>query len=242
MSKVFGEVADLYEDVRPGYPDVLVDAVRAWHGREPVSVVDVGAGTGKVTEHLVRRGWPVRCVEPDEQMAAVLRRRLQGVPVDVVPFERWQPPAGGVDLVTCGLAWHWLDPSTRAPRARAALAPGGTLAVLGIRYDLADPGLAAGVEAAVRSGDAYTRPHGEHWVREDVAGSGLFRTVDEHTVDAVAEYPTDRFVQLMQTFGHFRQRPVAAQAAVLTAVRSLVDGHGGVATLALRADVVLARV
>lgn len=64
MTTVFGEVADAYDEVRPGYPDELGAAILAYDG--PVtSVVEIGAGTGKGTAVLVGLGGRVTCVEPD---------------------------------------------------------------------------------------------------------------------------------------------------------------------------------
>ena len=54
MTQIFGEVASMYDDVRPAYPDQVLDAITEYHGGAPASVVDLGAGTGKGTELLVR--------------------------------------------------------------------------------------------------------------------------------------------------------------------------------------------
>ena len=115
-ARVFGEVAGDYADVRAGYADELVTAVFDYLGRVSERVVEPGAGTGKATEAFGARGVPVTCVEPDPAMARVLRGRLPGVEVAVCRFEDWVPPAGGVPLLICAQAWHWLDESTRLAR------------------------------------------------------------------------------------------------------------------------------
>ncbi|MEE3919938.1 class I SAM-dependent methyltransferase [Micromonospora sp. BRA006-A] len=154
---VFGTVADLYERARPGYPPKLAESIVAYHGGTPASVVEVGAGTGKGTEVLARLSAPLTCVEPDALMAARLAERFPEARVEATTFERWSPPAGGVDVLACAMAWHWLDAATRNALARRALAPGGTLAVFGHRYDYAD----AAQQAAVRPRcDPSTPPSG----------------------------------------------------------------------------------
>src|SRR5436305_8980285 len=110
---VFGEVAGVYEDVRAGYPADLVDAVFGYGGGTPARVVDVGAGTGKATAAFRARGVAVTAVEPDPAMAAVLRGRHPGVEVVESRFEDWEPPAGGVPVVACAQAWHWVEESRR---------------------------------------------------------------------------------------------------------------------------------
>ncbi|MFJ1539436.1 class I SAM-dependent methyltransferase [Micromonospora chalcea] len=125
---VFGTVADLYERVRPGYPPEIAASILAYHGGTPASVVEVGAGTGKGTDVLVRIGAPLTCVEPDARMAARLTERFPDARVEVTTFERWASSAGGVDVLACAMAWHWLDAATR--NALAPDAEGGTRLLL----------------------------------------------------------------------------------------------------------------
>ena len=76
MTPIFGPVATMYDDVRPGYPVEVLAAVVEFHGGVPASIAEPGAGTGKGTELLVRLGAPVTCIEPDAQMAAVLAAKF----------------------------------------------------------------------------------------------------------------------------------------------------------------------
>lgn len=128
-ARVFGEVADEYDRLRPGYPHALVDDVLVYARLAPGAwALEVGAGTGKATLAFARCGIPIDAVEPDQAMAAVLARRFPGVSVTVCAFEDFVPsrPYG---LVFSGQAWHWTDPATRWQHAAAALAPGGAIAL-----------------------------------------------------------------------------------------------------------------
>jgi trans-aconitate methyltransferase len=139
MSRVFGEVAALYDDIRPGYPAEVIDTLTAYHGGVPASVADLGAGTGKGTELLLRLGVPVIAVEPDPRMAEILALKFPAAEVVNAAFEQWSPPSGGVGLIGCATAWHWMDPATRNQRVHAALVPRGTLAILHNRHGYAEP-------------------------------------------------------------------------------------------------------
>ena len=132
MTPIFGPVANMYDDVRPGYPVEVLAAVVEFHGGVPASIAEPGAGTGKGTELLVRLSAPITCIEPDPGMAAVLAAKFPQVEVVNSTFEEWPAPPGGVDLIACALAWHWFDPDTRNRRARDALA--GHLTILGHTY------------------------------------------------------------------------------------------------------------
>jgi SAM-dependent methyltransferase len=127
-SRVFGQVADVYDRVRPGYPEQLVDDVLGYADGAPAPALEVGAGTGKATAAFAARSLPVTALEPDPRMAAVLRRQVAGVTVIVSPFEEYRPPHR-FGLLYCADAWHWTDPAVRWQRAADALRDGGTLAL-----------------------------------------------------------------------------------------------------------------
>ncbi|MFL6138659.1 MAG: class I SAM-dependent methyltransferase [Frankiaceae bacterium] len=125
-ARSFGAVAEQYDAARPGYPDALFDDLAAM--LPGPRVVEIGAGTGKATGSLLARGLQVTAVEPDPEMARVLRRR-HGVGAIVAPYEEWTPD-GSYDALVSAQAWHWTDPATRYDRAARALRPGGVIALL----------------------------------------------------------------------------------------------------------------
>jgi SAM-dependent methyltransferase len=143
QARVFGEVADEYDRVRPGYPSALIDDVLAYANLRGAPALEVGAGTGKATVEFAQRAVAVTAVEPDEAMASVLARRMTGHPgvtVEVCAYEDFLPrqPYG---LLYSAQAWHWTNPEVRWQKAAQALAPGGALALFWNNDDLADPAL-----------------------------------------------------------------------------------------------------
>ena len=230
----------MYDDVRPGYPVVVGEAIAAFHGRPPASVVELGAGTGKGTALLSGLGGMLTCVEPDPRMAAVLRAKFPQASVAEVSFEEWAAPAGGVDLIGCALAWHWLDPATRNQRAHAALAPGGTLAVFGHRYGYRDQAVADTVARIVSGVIPTTIRHDPNWMHDDIAGSGVFGEdeVEQQFWHTYPEFTRKRFLQLVQTFGPYRQLSAEDQR---TGLERLARALPGTVTLDLRTTLVLGR-
>jgi len=93
-------------------------------------VLDLGAGTGKLTQVLLAVGADVTAVEPDAAMLAELRRRLPGVAAMTGRAEEIPLPDGSVDAVLAGHCLHWFDMSVAGPEIRRVLRPGGTLAGL----------------------------------------------------------------------------------------------------------------
>ncbi len=110
----FGEVAELYDRARPGYPAELIDDVIAFApAAGGTRALEVGAGTGKATELFAQRGLEIVALEPSAQMAAVARRncaRYENVSVEQIEFERWSPAGASFGLVFSAQAWHWIAP------------------------------------------------------------------------------------------------------------------------------------
>ena len=102
----FAEVAGAYERGRPGYPD---EAVRWLTGEQPRDVVDLGAGTGKLTRSLAALGHRVTAVEPLDEMRAELEAVLPGIPTRKGRAEEIPLPDAFADVVTCAQAFHWFE-------------------------------------------------------------------------------------------------------------------------------------
>lgn len=250
--EVYGEVADGYDEVRPGYPDALGEVVLGYTGAQPHRAVEVGAGTGKATALFARHGVPVHCLEPDPRMARVLRERMAaypGVGVEVGRFEDWQPPGGGVDLLYSAQAWHWVDPETRWPRARAALAPGGAVAIFGHSYDLVDPAIEAALwelQRQLQTETSTMAPPGpvdpdSTWFSVELARSGLFTDLRTHVFHTIVAYPTATYLALVRTFSAYRTLPPARRGQMRDALTRIVDEHGGTVKIDLTTILALGR-
>lgn len=129
--QVFDSVAEEYDRERRGYPDELVDAaVRQGGLTAGDRVLEVGCGTGLLTEALVARGLRVEAIDPGEAMVGLARRRVgpaAAVDFRIGRFEEARLAEGRFAAVFSASAWHWLDPAVSWRRAHDALAPGGRL-------------------------------------------------------------------------------------------------------------------
>jgi SAM-dependent methyltransferase len=128
--RLFGTVADLYDDVRPDYPDELYDAIEAVAGPfDGLAILDLAAGTGLQNRALARRGAELVAVEPDIEMLGRLRARSPGVLAVAGRGEQIPLRDGAVDLVVCATAWHWLHTADAVGEVGRVLRPGGHLAL-----------------------------------------------------------------------------------------------------------------
>jgi SAM-dependent methyltransferase len=127
----FGAAAAAYAEHRPDYAEAAIRwALEPVRLREPLRVVDVGAGTGKLTAALVRLGAEVTAVEPDPRMLAQLRVKLPSVRSVPGSAEQIPLPDGSVDAVVAGQAMHWFDLDRAMPEIARVLVPGGVVAGL----------------------------------------------------------------------------------------------------------------
>src|SRR4051812_49104988 len=118
----FGGVADAYDHGRPTYPREAA----AWLvGSEFAHLLELGAGTGKLTEQLLALRHRVLATDPLEEMLRRLRARLPAVRAVVGSAERIPMRARSVDVVVAAQAFHWFDPERALPEIARVLRPGG---------------------------------------------------------------------------------------------------------------------
>ncbi len=122
LRQTFDSAAALYHQVRPDYPEELLEAVIDAAGlRRGDRLLEVGCATGKATIPLAEWGFRITCVELGPALAAEARRNLaKFADVEIVEgsFEEWKPTRNQVfDLVYAATAWHWIDPDVRYARA-----------------------------------------------------------------------------------------------------------------------------
>jgi SAM-dependent methyltransferase len=215
---VFAEVASAYESARPGYPE---DAVYWLAGDEPRDVVDLGAGTGKLTRSLVALGHRVTAIEP---LPAMLERIPAAAPgafailgnAEVIPL-----PDAHADVVTCAQSFHWFDHSLALPEIARVLRPGGRLALVWNSRDDRDPWMAR------LSGIIGNETVGPDDVFPPIEDSGLFGPVEtgrfsfEHTLDR------NGLLDLVLSRSYCAKLPLADRKPILQAVADLYDESAG---------------
>ncbi len=153
----FGAAAAEYAAGRPSYPAEAVSWTLGPGGR---TVVDVGAGTGKLTAELVRQGHRVVAVDPDEHMLAQLMHTLPRVPVLIGQAEDLPLPDASADAVVLGQAWHWVQVDQASREVARVLRPGGTL---GLLWNIRDER----VDWVARLTDVIAQSAAERWINSD---------------------------------------------------------------------------
>jgi SAM-dependent methyltransferase len=127
LARSFGSVAEAYDRGRPSFPQ---EAVRWLVGEDPATVLEVGAGTGKLTEQLVALGHDVHATEPAAEMLEILRRNLPDTRTSQASAEELPVPDRSVDVVVAAQSFHWFDLDQALPEIARVLRPGGRLSLV----------------------------------------------------------------------------------------------------------------
>jgi SAM-dependent methyltransferase len=215
---VFAEVAGAYERGRPGYPD---EAVRWLVGEEARDVVDVGAGTGKLTRSLVALGHRVGAVEPLDEMRAELLAAVPGVRVLAGSAEAIPLPDASVDVVTSGQAFHWFDHAQALPEIARVLRPGGRLALVWNSRDDRDPWMAR--LSAIIGNETIE----ETDVVPVLDASGLFGPVETTSFAFEQVLDRDGLLDLVLSRSYLAKLAPPDRQPVLDAVGALYDDTAG---------------
>jgi SAM-dependent methyltransferase len=237
---VFGEVAETYDRVRPGYPEPLVEDVLAFAGlRARDRVLEVGCGTGKATLPFARRGLAMVCTEPNERMAAVARRNCEqfaAVTIHTSSFEDFAVDPGAFGLLISAQAWHWVAPEVRLPKAHRVLAPHGTLAVFWNTVRWTEERMRAAIDELYDriAPDLLARRPGFPGTRssrlvsvDELDESPLFVSSPPREYAWSETYTTSRYIELMSTHSDHRMLAPEAFERLADGVTALVERHGG---------------
>jgi SAM-dependent methyltransferase len=226
----FGLAADAYERGRPDYPVAAIEFLAERLGLRPGrTVLDLAAGTGKLTRLLVPTGAEVIAVEPIEEMRAKIEgaRTLEGT-AEAIPLD-----AASVDAVTVAQAFHWFKPDEALAEIRRVLRPGGGLALV---WNVRDErnSLQAGATEIIRSlEEGVPRRHRRNW--RDVIDATEKATFDhEQLVDE------DAFVERFTSISFVASASAEERAEIEAQLRALVRGAGTPISLPYVTEVYLA--
>jgi ubiquinone/menaquinone biosynthesis C-methylase UbiE len=214
-ARSFGQAADVYAQARPGYPADAVD----WLVPDRASrVLDLGAGTGKLTEELVGRNLDVIAVDPSPEMLAELQKRLPDVETVVGTAETLPVPNASFDAVMVAQAWHWIDATRAVPEIARVLRPGGTL---GLVWNTRDETIDWVAQlGSIMGGTAhYDMDDGEPSVGPP------FGEMERSQTTWVQTLSRERVLDLVRSRSYFLLKTEGEQHSTLEAVSELLDTH-----------------
>jgi SAM-dependent methyltransferase len=213
----FGAAAAAYERGRPSYPPEAIDWLLPSGARD---VLDLGAGTGKLTTRLVERGLNVVAVDPVAEMLEVLSNSLPETPALLGTAEDIPLPDDSVDAVLVAQAWHWVDATRAIPEVARVLRPGGRL---GLVWNTRDERL-----GWVRDLGRIIGQDGDP-VRDRVSLRAPFADVQRHQVEWTNYLTPQALIDLVASRSYCITAPAEARTKTLDRVRELLRTHPALA-------------
>ncbi|WP_223690998.1 class I SAM-dependent methyltransferase [Leifsonia poae] len=218
-ARSFDQAADVYEAARPAYPAAAV----SWLvGRADGPVLDLGAGTGKLTRSLTERGLAVSAVDPSPEMLRVLKNALPGVDARLGSAESIPLADASVAAVVCAQAWHWAEPARAVPEVARVLRPGGTLGLVwNFRDDTVDWVRALG--ELMHTAEAY--------LGDDIPPvvGAPFGELERFDVRWAQPMTLNGLLDLARSRSYFITKGPDAQATIIASLRRLVAEHPALA-------------
>jgi SAM-dependent methyltransferase len=214
----FGSAADVYERSRPGYAPEAVAWICERLGIAPGrTVLDLAAGTGKLTRALVPTAATVIAVEPLDEMRAQLEQQVEEARALEGTAEEIPLADGSVDAVVCAQAFHWFDPDRALPEIHRILRPGGGLAMLWNTRGIEEP-----VQARL---DDFLLQHQEQasrdWLQADaaLAASPLFGSVEHRCWPHEQSLSLDELIGLVASRSYIASLHEEPRSRLLAEVR-----------------------
>jgi SAM-dependent methyltransferase len=227
----FDAVADVYDRARPPFhAEVVAEVLGTLDLDGSSTVLDLAAGTGRLTRHVVARVGRVVAVEPLPEMRRVLAANVPTA--DVRPGTAQAIPLddAAVDAVVVGEALHWFHDPASLAEIRRVIRPGGGLGLFWTRYDewRQGPGWLRAVGAELERRGAHRDPgasYGAPW-RANVDASGLFEPLASVERRQVHRLTVDGLLELLVSFSELARLETDEREAVLGRVRTILAAEG----------------
>lgn len=236
----FEEVADLYNEVRPGYPDELINDVIALSGVPAGGqILEIGCGPGNATLHFARRGYRILGIELGERLAALAAQNCRAYPqVRIIcrAFEDWRVEEGVFDLVFAADALHWIPPELAYPKAARALKASGSAAFFWNVPVKSDAAWARAVAEVYRQHapqfDNPEQSFSVDWLAgvicENFAQSGCFGPVTVRKYAWTETQTAEHYLAQLRTYSGHRGMDAGTRRCLFDGIRDVIERQGGV--------------
>jgi SAM-dependent methyltransferase len=241
LRSTFDQVALLYDQARPGYPQALFDDIVSYSAIPPAGrILEIGCGTGQATVPLAQRGYHIVAVELGASLAAVAQRNLESYPqveIQVGDFEELGLPEQHFDLAISATAFHWIDPVIGYPKIAGALRPHGTIALFWNKHVWSERSQDCFAEIqevyfreapAITTEDDWVMPRAEDVTEPVIAQmerTGLYGpvTVSRYVWDQA--YDAVSYIDVLNTYSGHRDLDPAIRENLFAGIREVIDSQ-----------------
>jgi SAM-dependent methyltransferase len=253
-SQVFSRVADVYDEIRPGYPAAMYDAIAGTCAiGEDSRILEIGAGTGVATDEMRERWNPyITAVEPGIRLYEKLIARFGDsgkITLENTDFERYAPTER-FDFVVAATAFHWVDRKVRFVRSYEILKDNGALILFWNNYSRDDDPIFDGIQEVYKkfypiktwSNDVRIIQRKSIEDRKiELKRTGLFTLSHHEEFTTYHRFTAATYVKLLKTFSKNAKQPESSMIPFYENMEELILGNGDSLDLPVLVDLSIAR-
>jgi SAM-dependent methyltransferase len=249
----FNEAAGLYDEIRPGYPQEIIDAIITLAELPPGGrILEIGCGTGQITIPFAAKGYTILALELGDAMAALAAQNCRPYPrVEIVQtsFEGWAVQPQAFDLVLSAQAFHWIAPDEGCARAAATLKSGGAIALVwnldisehSAFWQATQPIYTAYFPQTPADDADVSLQEKANRYKEALRRSDAFENLQERRHAWEITYSGADYLKLLNTFSNHRTLPEPNKTRFFEAIAEVIDRSGGVVHRVYETLLLLAR-
>ena len=237
----FENVADIYDRVRAGYPEELIEDIVSLSGLPPGGrILEIGCGSGNATVSLATRGYRIVAIELGERLSALAAdkcRAYPGVEIVNLAFEDWELDERTFDLALAADSFHWIRPSVGYPKVAKALKGSGSAAFFWRVPVDADTDLSRAIDGVYQTAPQFVNPDKRfnvEWlvgiITENFRASGRFEPVTTKQYFWSENLTGEQYVDGLRTFSMHQGIDEGARDKLYADVREVIEQFGGKVT------------
>lgn len=242
LRATFDTVAALYDEVRPGYPSAVVEAIVERSGLPAAGrMLEIGCGTGQITRPFAERGYAILALELGPALAALAAKNLMPYPqvrVLNVAFDDWPVEPAAFDMVLSAQAFHWIEPASGLPKAAAVLNAQGAIALVWHLdrsehtdfYQATRPIYARFLPSDAQRNHADPLEQRAMRYHDALDQSPLFTNLTTVRHSWQRQYTGSQFLKLLQTFSNHQAIPEPDKTQFFQAMARVLARFGNVVT------------
>ncbi len=251
-SRTFEKISRLYDKARISYPPQLIDDIVAYSKiRLNGKILDVGCGTGQATLPFAQRGYYVVGLDVGKDMIDVATEKCSSFPkvsFKVGKFEDVELPDSSLDVITSGMAWHWIDPMNGEQKAHRILKRRGTLALFWSYQRKEESDFVKAVGTVLDNyGEKDRGPAGSrvksfiNALYDQLKQSKFFTSVEMREYDENIEFSKQRYLDLVISYGWVQVLPEEKRGHLIKDMQELYKRYTEPLVIPYRYVLILAK-
>ena len=239
LRAIFNQAARDYDEVRPGYPERLIEDVISISGiPQGGRILEVGCGTGQATIPFAKRGYSMLCLDIGEALAARARencRQYPNVQIQNVSFEEWDPRGNSFNLVISATAFHWIPPEIGYSKAVQVLEDSGYIAIFSNLHPTPYIDFFQAVQTVYQKvvpewedpRNGLSTAEKIKSTADDINRTGLFEKVLVKRYSWSKPYDKNQYLKLLSTYSGHRNLEESRRKKLFTGIGALLEEDFG---------------